>query len=174
MEEGRHGGGGGPTRGARGGARPARWRSTAGTASSRRKQSGRSSKAYGDGEGADRAQHDGTGREQRRPEAYGGGGGRGGRRDDEHVRRGGSRRAREAPRQCSSSPRSPEACSSICQIWATKRLCPALKQTFGTGWYHQPVPKGYWYLLVAPTGTKGIFYFLFLFFFSSLFLFPFY
>ena len=47
--------------------------------------------------------------------------------------------------------------SSICQSWATKRPSPALKQAFGTGWSHQPVPKGYWYRLVAPTGSKGLF-----------------
>ena len=57
----------------------------------------------------------------------------------------------------SSSPRSPEAFSSICQSWATKRPSPALKQAFATGWNHQPVPKGYWYRLVAPTGSKGLF-----------------
>ena len=37
--------------------------------------------------------------------------------------------------------------SSICQSWATKRPSPALKQTFSTGWCHQPVPKVFFLFL---------------------------
>ena len=87
------------------------------------------------------------------------------------------------------------------QIFAKKRLSPARILSFGTGLCLQPVPKAHWYRFDAPTGSKGtpgahpnwraerwtfgtgysyepvpkvFFFFLFLYFFSSLFLFLFY
>ena len=41
------------------------------------------------------------------------------------------------------------------QEWPSPALLGSSFSTFGTGWYHKPVPKVHWYRFAPPTGTKG-------------------
>ena len=65
---------------------------------------------------------------------------------------------RRQPDGVSSAIRSPEAASVRLWIWrrmAKSRGGLSVFLTFGTGWWHKPVPKVHWYRLVITTGTKG-------------------
>src|SRR3954467_14816393 len=68
-------------------------------------------------------------------------------------RRGGARRQQFGVRVVWS----PEALrlEQICPNFGKKRLSPRAIQDISTGWWHEPVPKGHWYRLVARSGTKG-------------------
>ena len=67
-------------------------------------------------------------------------------------------RRRQPDGVSSSAIRSPEARRLVCgfsQEWPSSASVWSVFLTFGTGWWHKPVPKVHWYRLVITTGTKG-------------------
>ena len=90
---------------------------------------------------------------RRRGPATHGGGGAGGRRRTEVEAQAAAqgRSRRRQPDGVSSAIRNPEAASVRLRIWprmAKSRVVWSVILTFGTGWWHKPVPKVHWYRLV--------------------------